>query len=143
MSDARPVLQISCLKRAAVFFTFLPHATAIDHRIFPPAHDTCVILVARDVAILTRGCQRFDISLPAPLPVNSRNENVVYFSQLVCALYHRNRVICVGGIGFSGGLQHSSAPDVAMLYRRRCVNKSTLASPSHNSALPLTPTKAM
>jgi outer membrane lipoprotein len=29
---------------------------------------------------------------------------VVYFSQLVCALHHRNCVICGGGRGFSGGL---------------------------------------
>src|SRR5438874_12714696 len=114
MSDARPTLQVSCLKRAAVFFTFLPHATALDHRIFPPAHGICVILVTRDVAILTRGCQRFDTSLSRSTPVSSPNENVVYSSQLVCALYHRNRVICVGGSGFSGVLQHSSAPGVAM-----------------------------
>jgi hypothetical protein len=61
-------LQISCLKRAAVFLAFLPHATALDHRIFPPANSTCVILVTRDVAILTGGCQRFDISLSRSNP---------------------------------------------------------------------------
>src|SRR6266702_570477 len=142
MSNARLALQISCLKRAAVFFTFLPHATALDHRIFPPAHDTCVIQITRDVAILTRGCQRFDISLSRSTPVSSPNENVVYFSQIVCTLHHRNRAICVGGSGFSVVLQHSSAPAVAMPNRRRCVNRSTPASHLHNSALPPTPTKA-
>jgi hypothetical protein len=38
-------------------------------------------------------------------------------------------VICVGGSGFSGGLQPSSALGVAMPYRRLCVNRSTPASP--------------
>jgi hypothetical protein len=58
MSDARPGMQISCLRRAAVFFTFLPHATALDHRIFHPASSTGIILGIRSVAILTRGVSR-------------------------------------------------------------------------------------
>jgi len=73
-----------------------------------------MILVSRDVAILTRGCQRFDIYLSRSTPVSSPNENVVYFLQLVCALHHRNYVIYGGGSGFSGVLQHSLALGAAM-----------------------------
>jgi hypothetical protein len=42
--------------------------------------------------------------------VRSPHANVVYSLQLVCALPHINRVICGGGSGFFGVLQHSLAP---------------------------------
>ena len=140
MSDARPALQISCLKRAAVFFAFLPHATALDHRIFPPANGTCVILVIRDVAILTGGVNALTYLCPA-LPLSSPKENVVYFSQLVCALHHRNRVICVGGSGFSVVWQHSPAPGCSHALTSAVRQQIDTPSPSHNFALPPKPIK--
>jgi hypothetical protein len=73
-------------EEGGIFSILLLHATALNHRIFPLTYDIDMILVTRDVIILTRGRQNLDRLCPALLL-----SHVVYFSQLDGVTYLQER----------------------------------------------------
>lgn len=69
-------------EEGAFFSILLLHATALNHRIFPLTYDTSMILVTRDVVILTRAVKILTDLCPAPLL-----SHVVNLSQLEGVTY--------------------------------------------------------